>query len=274
MNEIGGKSVTPENNAAVLLFGAVGPAQLTADRAEYFPLLGIQVPAEKGDYFVEPEAFVRQRSSAKQAYSRSLNAELRKFAAEWEIATKRAWSAKTFPLLASWLEANEKPLNLAAKASLRPKFFDPLIVHEDNLLFAAPVHLARFERDLATALVERATLQLGNGRTAPAWQDLLAAHRLARLCGQGPTLAEALLSGNIDKIRCDGDEALIRHASLSAAEALRPYETIWQRCRRLPSTAEKIDREERFGFLECVIYSASSGSSSWAAKYFGRKEES
>ena len=47
------KGVTPENNAAVLVWRAMGPSEIPAgQRAEYFKQLGIDPPPEKGDYFV------------------------------------------------------------------------------------------------------------------------------------------------------------------------------------------------------------------------------
>jgi hypothetical protein len=59
LNERLGKGVTPENNANVLLWKAMGP--LPGDMrqrkkkmpAEFFQLMGIPAPAEKGEYFIE-----------------------------------------------------------------------------------------------------------------------------------------------------------------------------------------------------------------------------
>jgi len=263
LNEFDAMGVTPENNAAVLLWSAIGPAPMVeADRANYFGLLGMPVPPEIGDYFVESDAFVRQQSTTVKSRADRVSAELARIEHQHWIATHRAWSARECRLLATWLDTNARPLDLAAKASRRSKLFDPLIVHGDNLLLAAPVHLAQFEYHLATALVERATLRLGDGKSAAAWQDLLAAHRMARLCGLGATLAEGLLACNIDEIACRGDQALLRSATLSAADAQRMRADLLK-LTALPSMAEKIDQEERFGFLDCVVYASRHGLLGW-----------
>src|SRR5262245_59150500 len=52
LNERLGKGVTPANNANVLLWKALGPRPEGGTMpAEFFQLLGIEPPPEKGDYF-------------------------------------------------------------------------------------------------------------------------------------------------------------------------------------------------------------------------------
>ena len=47
------QGVTPENNAAVLFWKAMGPAVISKGyRERYFQMLGIPPLPEKGDYFV------------------------------------------------------------------------------------------------------------------------------------------------------------------------------------------------------------------------------
>src|SRR5262245_24986909 len=53
------KGVTPSNNANLLLWQAIGPKPEAT--AEYFRLLGVDPPAEKGDYLVDLYSFLQQR---------------------------------------------------------------------------------------------------------------------------------------------------------------------------------------------------------------------
>ncbi len=57
-NAVLSKGVTPDNNAAVLLWKASGPANIGEEhRAEYFKRLGIEPLPDEGDYFREYEEF-------------------------------------------------------------------------------------------------------------------------------------------------------------------------------------------------------------------------
>src|SRR6516225_2280245 len=54
LNERMGKGVTPENNANVLIWKAIGPRPEggAGMPVEFFKLMGIAAPPEKGDYFI------------------------------------------------------------------------------------------------------------------------------------------------------------------------------------------------------------------------------
>ena len=61
------KGVTPENNAAVFFWRAMGPGEIFPERrAEYFKQLGIDPLPEKGDYFVMPEQFAKLLNDAER----------------------------------------------------------------------------------------------------------------------------------------------------------------------------------------------------------------
>src|SRR6266513_2476777 len=58
LNERLGKGVTPETNANVPMWQAVGPRPDGKPMpAAFFKLMGMDEPPEKGEYFVEPRAF-------------------------------------------------------------------------------------------------------------------------------------------------------------------------------------------------------------------------
>jgi hypothetical protein len=257
LNEMYSKGVTPENNAVVSFWKALGPAPITpGHRSEYFLLLGMPVPDGKGDYFIDLDEFVRQQNPVKKPEDASrLATELSKAAEQLDSACKRPWSAKEFPILAAWLAANKNALNLAVEASHRPRFYDPLVGGSDKLLIGASLPCASVERKVATALAARASMLMGAGRADAAWQDLLAVHRMARLCGQGPTLIHALVAVAIDAIACRADQVFLRHTQPSAADALRMRDELGKLA-PLPKLDEKIDRGERFMFLDCVAAGA------------------
>ena len=56
------EGVTPENNASVLLWQAIGPGEINAnDREKYFQMLGIPPLPENGDYYITPDKYLARR---------------------------------------------------------------------------------------------------------------------------------------------------------------------------------------------------------------------
>ena len=110
------RGVTPENNAAVLFWRAMGPSAVDKrDREKYFQKLGIAPLPVDGDYFADAEAYVdRVKGPASREEIQSRHSEV------WEqmkSAERRPWSKDEFSTLADWLAANEKPLALLVEAS-------------------------------------------------------------------------------------------------------------------------------------------------------------
>ena len=138
LNEIYGKDITPENNAVVLFWKALGPAMIEPQyRADYFRLLETPIPADKGNYFVGLDEFFRQHNPANEPGNASrLTTELSKIDDQLELACRRPWSSKEFPVLAAWLAANTHALDLVVEASHRPRYFDPLVGGGNTLLIA------------------------------------------------------------------------------------------------------------------------------------------
>jgi hypothetical protein len=256
LNEMYSKGVTPETNAVVLFWQAVGPAPIEPKyRAKYFQLLGIPVPADKWDYFIDLDEFVRRQNPNKIPCDVSLLVESNKADGQLNLATTRPWSAKEFPILSAWLAANKRALDLAVEASHRPRSYDPLVGDRDALLIAVLLPCASIERKVAIALAVRATLLMDEGKTEAAWQELLAVHRLGRLFGQAPMLVQALVSISIDGMACHADQIFLQHMRLSAADALRMRAELGKLA-PLPRMDDAIDRGERFMFLDCVTVGA------------------
>src|SRR5262249_54357378 len=103
--------------------------------------------------------------------------------------------------LASWLQANDKPLALVIEAVKRPNYYSPLVPRKakgSSGLVGALGGQNLMSRQFAQVLVARAMLRTGEGEYDAAWQDLLACHRLGRLVGRGPTLVDALIGVAIE----------------------------------------------------------------------------
>ena len=239
------KGVTPANNANVLIWKALGPRPEGGKGMppEFFKWLGIAEPPEKGDYFVDPAQYARDQlkvpsdKTAALLYDRATR------------ASRRPWTAKQHPLVASWLKVNEKPLARVIEATKRTHYFSPLTPRRTKRgtkgLLNSPLPAVQKCRELAVALTARAMLRAGRGDADGAWQDLLACHRLGRLVGRGGTLIEGLVGLALDDIACCAD--------LSFLDCINPDAKRFQKClsdlRELPSlpaVADKVDLGERF----------------------------
>lgn len=264
LNGINSKGVTPENNAAVLLYRAFGPKDIPRQRREHVAmLLGIKPLPDDGEYLKDSSSFVR-RKQPKEPPKPSPDGEqdpLRAAEAQFERARERPWSKDEFPLVAAWLAENEKPLEMIAAAAKRPRYFFPLFGSgESTMLIEVLLPTAQPAREAARALTARAMLRVKTGRIDEAWQDLLACHRLARLVGQGATLVEGLVGIAIEGNACHADAALAHYGGLSAERAKRCAEDL----RQLPPMAKMVDKiaiGERFMYLDAVSMAARRGPS-------------
>jgi hypothetical protein len=255
-----GQGVTAENNAAVLFWKARGPADIHEKlRDRYFKLLGVPPLPLDGPYYVPLEAFAKRAKPAVKPEDAEKTAEAQeKLWKDQSEAMRRPWSGKEFPLLAGWIEANEKPIALMVEGTKRPRCYEPLIADEPAMVIAILLPAAQQSREMARVLAARAMLRLESGRVDDAWEDLLACHRLARLVGQGPTLIESLVGIAIEGIACAGDQALIRHPGLTAAQARRFYDELG-RLAPVSRMADQIDFCERCMFLDAVQMMAREG---------------
>ncbi len=286
LDEMASQGVTTENNAAVLLLEAVGPASLTygfnqepltaEERAKVYTMLGMAALADNGEYFVnfieyvekhDPEALKRdqtRRSIADKEFAR---------------AGKRPWQKKDCPLVAAWLRANEEPLDKIVEASRRPRFYLPLIPKGTSwdsvtlaflsinrpLLFGESA-LATWRRETTAPLVMRAMLRTAEGRFKEAWGDLLACHRLARLVAQVPALDAVLMASRWEGAATVGDGELAHYGQLTAEQAKQCLADL-RGLPRLPSIIERFDVWQRFEFLDAICAIASRRTN--AAEIFG-----
>ncbi len=256
LNQRTSQGVTPENNAAVLFWQAVGPEEILPKyRDEYFRMLGIPPLPEKGDYFGCLEEYLDQQEEvAKRGGAKTESPSGQDAYDLLEPALEQPWSKQEFPVLAAWLAGNERPLALLVEASRRPRRYDPLVCREKQPLSTVfqPASSVFFKPgDVVDALIAQAMLRLGEGKVDESWESLLACHRLARLVGQGPMLDEAVYASIIEHAALDGDQALLQHGDLTATQAAKMREDL-DRLSAMPKMADKLDVADRFRYLDTV----------------------
>lgn len=249
LNDKLGAGVTPEKNANVLLWKALGPTPEGGDGlpSEFFRRMSMQEPPKEGKYFISLTKYLPEQGIPAGEVSRYYD--------QQGLATKRPWDAKTYPQIAAWLKTNEKPLELVLEAVRRPDYFNPLVSRrqpgQPGMIMGALLPSVQKCRELATALAARAMLETQTGRLDDAWRGLQACHRLGRLVARGGTLIEELVGIAIDQIATNADLAYLEAANL-------PAKTILDRLKDLedlppmPSLADKIDLTERFTMMQLI----------------------
>ncbi len=243
LSAICSEGVTPQNNAVVALWRAMGPGEIDEGiRRRYFRMLGIRPLPLQGDYIVSFEDYLADRGVEEDDETYR----------QFHRSIERTWTGKECPLVADWLKANEKPLAHIVAASRCPRYYSPLISDDDTAPLATAQPTAIWQmHSVARMLTARAMFCVGQGKLDEARHDLLACHRLGRLCGQGPTLTDALVGIAVDGMACRGDTALVQSGRLTAEQALK-YRAELRKLAPLPRTVDKIDTAERFMFLDSV----------------------
>jgi hypothetical protein len=268
------RGVTPENNAVVLLWKALGPKGITEKhRQRYFQMLGVAPLPEKGDYFVTSSSRVNRYESehppaATPPMPPTGTPQEREDPAKtpWgqmDVALKRPWSKREFPFWAEWLQINEKPLALVVEACRRPRRYEPLISGKDGTepAICAQLPVTEYSRDCVRALKMRAMLRIHEGKIDEAWSDLLDCHRLARLTNQSATLVDALVAFLMDGMAQQGDLALLQHSKLTSAQIAKMQADLDALPAITPTMADRLDFGERCSFLDCVVLMARNGPS-------------
>jgi hypothetical protein len=251
INERWRQGVTPENNANVLIWKALGPhPEGTTMPPEYFQWMGIQAPSEKGDYFIKLPRYAKERlkidsAEAREEIDDQLNRNI------W-----RPWTPKDYPNLASWLKANERPLALVVEATKRSRYFSPLVPGKKDKarsgLIRALMPTLQQCREIANALAARAMLRAGPGADDDAWEDLLACHRLGRLVARGGTFIDTVVGIAIDSTANKADLAFLDRTK-PTANRIAKYLLDLRNLPPHPSIADKVDFGERIIFLDNVM---------------------
>jgi hypothetical protein len=247
LNERLGKGVTPENNANVLIWKALGPKPDGGKGmpAEFFKLMGMDVLPEKGEYFVSLTQYANDELHI------NLPELVAVFQNQLSAAAQSPWPAEMYIELAAWLKANAKPLALLVEATDRPCYFSPIEPTSPDLIGVKTPPLQSLQ-EVAKALVARAMLRTSEGQHDQAWNDLRACHRLGRLVAQGGFLIESLVGNRIDEIAQTADLAWLQDPRLDPkriSKGLKDLQSLPPR----PTMTPPLDLLERFETLQSMM---------------------
>lgn len=242
--------IKPEDNACVRLCDAWGPSPEGGRpmHADYWKWLGRECPPEKGDAFVDAFKYFKANGRADfQDTDYDVHSNL----------NRGPWAAAAYPDYVAWLNANEKALAAVTDAVKRPSYFSPMVARTQDgrpqMLIGCLLPHVQKARELGDALVKRAMLRIGQGKTDEAWADLIACHRLGRHVAKGGTLIELLVGIALDAIACKAEVAFIEHAKPDAKRALACLKDL----DALPPMAlvrDKLNDVERFIMLDALCH--------------------
>jgi len=237
------KGVTPENNAAVAFWRAVGPKNIDKEiRKRYFEMLGIAALPEEGVYFVD-EGILPIWEEAKKQPDQG-EAFTKQFYQQYDAATKAPWSKNDYPLWAEFLKRNEKPLQIFVDGMKRPRLYFPLVPYDDAPILMGCADSASHSaaRAAMRLLTIRATLQLYEDNTSDAWQDIMTLYRLGRLESRQPSAVNLLVGYSAQHNASNAVMVLSQHKGLTASQAkeclkqlqdLPPMRPYWEICNEL-----------------------------------------
>lgn len=176
-----------------------------------------------------------------EATLETLNADLSR-------CTSAPWTREDFPLVAEWLAANEKPIQLILEGTDRPSFaFRP---EHDGVLLDYLLPLAQELRTFARVLSVRAMHQVGEGDHAGAAETVEAMHRLARQTNRPAFIIEVLVGLAIEAVACSTEHALI--AQLESVEAVRQHREMIAQRSPAEGLLDAINMTERCAALEMI----------------------
>jgi hypothetical protein len=157
------------------------------------------------------------------------------------------------------LTAIEPTLDSVAAASRKAGWYVPVVVVADDApLLSLQLPQADPLRQLGDAFCARALWRAETGQSDSAVEDLLAAHRLARLLAGG-TLAWELQQGlEIERHACEAARVLATSDKVSARQ-LRAYLNSLDRLATFPSPTSLLDQGDRFVCLDLISVLAKHG---------------
>ncbi|WP_020473832.1 hypothetical protein [Zavarzinella formosa] len=254
--------ITPEQNANVLIWKALGPHPEGGTMPEeYFQWLGHASPPEEGEYLIGWTKFLREREGVAQG---ELPPDFEPQNKRRERTLKWMWKPEDEPDVAAWLAKNARPIAFLEEASKRPAYYNPLVPKKNptggnGSLISCLLPNVQVCREGANLLACRAMLHLGAGRVNEAWNDLMSCHRLGRVMERGGCLIEYLVGVAIQQIAIQGETVFLSQAKLTTPQLAACRADL----QKLPSharIADKVDLTERFCMLDILQSMARNGS--------------
>jgi hypothetical protein len=253
------EGVTPDNNAAVLLFQAIWPSELEPEQYEaVLKELGLhEIPAAESALQALHSDATRKQVLAWMPKTNAGDAEPEPDPVI-DRALDHSWTAQQIPPLAKWVDANQKPLDLIVEASRLPRYYSPsptlLDDHHDTLI-SVLLPGTQAAREGARGLSLRTMRRIGDNLLKEAWQDTLAVFRLSGLVAQSPTLVEQLVAMALRGIACQSTTVLLSSDHLTK-ELARQIQRDLASVAPLANVATCVDQFERISILDSVVYAS------------------
>jgi hypothetical protein len=260
------QGVTPESNAAVLLWQAMWPGDL--DPPQYAPMakaLGLkEIPTGKAslpsDYDKAiHEAIISWLKAGNISRSEGIGISEDAYDELADLFEDHAmscpWTSQEIPPLANLIKENQPAIDLAVEASQRPRYFSPspsFLDNERTTLIAVLLPDLQGDRIVGRWLLMRAMQHAGEGRPEKAWDDLLAIYRLARLVKQGPTLIDQLFAIALNNLAFRGTVALLNSHDVNK-ELARQIQKDLADLDTFSSMIDRMDHMERLQALDAVL---------------------
>lgn len=237
--------VTPQNNAAAVIWPMVWPGELSPNQCQPVAReLGIDAFPPASAALLPIWKALRNGSNNEQAAHEAL-----------DVVTTRPWTSAQYPALANWAKQYQQQLDTIVEGSKLPRCYFPSPSHLDQkqetictTLLPGP----QSSREAGRSLSARAMWHAGEGRIDEAWADLLATFRIGRLVAQGPTLVEQYVGMAINNMGCASTVAMLHEVKPSAKEARRMLDDL-SSLPEFAGVADSIDQMERIMFLDFVI---------------------
>lgn len=262
------EGVTPQNNAAVIVWRAIWPGHLTPQYWEPMcKALGIDpIPnAESSLTEIHGPAFQERfvqwllevQPPATGNEDDDWQQQLREDQANQiiDLAVARPWTSEQAPPLADWVAENQLPLNLLIDATSLPKFFSPSPDHLAGPkagLVASLLPMEQSLRDVTRALGLRAMWHLGEGRPWEAWQHLRATLQYAQFSSQGWTLVNTMVAIAIEG-HASARIPIVCHEGEFGVQQAREILHDLQSLPPLTRTATIFDHGERLNIVDSAL---------------------
>jgi hypothetical protein len=281
----GFEGVTPENNAAVLLWEVLWPEGVEERYRD-----GMRAALKLSPHIDETPKLIRPNDeSLRQKVSEwlvnSYSAHLQDPSRKDEVAAvlqdnpylvqdiiestrSRVWTSKDLPILAEWIADNEKQFELIVEASRRLKYYSPppnFISLEEAGLLQALLPLDQNMRHVARSLATRSMWHIGEGRAWQAWDDMLACYRLANLIGDGSCLMQRMVAFAVAGVADNVTIAALHHGSLTQEQCRKVLLSL-QSMPPFPSMVNAFDHFERLSYADAVLAMATGRNNAMTTK--------
>jgi hypothetical protein len=276
INQLFSRGVTPENNASVLFWKAIGPDRIPSkSREQFFKMLGMDLLPEKGNYCVHCDTNIFIKDATKPFNSQPSEDNYTLGFDQKDEAVKRPWSKEEFPAFAEWLAINQQPLKLVVESSKRSNYYEPFII----------IGVDKYGKNINTQtaaacqyhccsewLRMRSMLALHEHKHEKAWEDILACHRLSRLFEQEPTIYGFLVGGWLELRTLEIELKYLQHVDLTMDQLVNIRKDIKQ-LPQIPSVSKRIDIGERLIQLDAICTIAREGPEATCINSFMDAEE-